>query len=393
MTYSIGILTGTRADYGLLKLIIDKFHHSTNFNLFLYVTGLHLLSEYGNTKKIVQADYPDLIEVEFYKEKIPQTSEKYYINALTNGIKNMAERFRKDSIELLIVLGDRLEPLAAATASAILRIPIAHIHGGDIANDAQIDGQIRHSITKMAHLHFSSNLKSQDRILQMGEEAWRVFNVGAPGLEMILKEELLDKKVILKKLGFREDKEFILCVFHPSIASENKSGIYMRRILESLIRKEFNIIIIYPNNDPGNEMIINEIKKVQENPEIRIFKNLPRKVYLSIMKYSKFMIGNSSSGIIESAIFHLPTINIGLRNLNRDCSENVIFIGYKKSEISNAINKVTSAEFINFCKTVPNIYDGKNCSTQIFKIISKYTDKKKKLLNKKFITRKFQREA
>jgi GDP/UDP-N,N'-diacetylbacillosamine 2-epimerase (hydrolysing) len=281
--------------------------------------------------------------------------------------------------------------LAATIAAAATQIPIAHIHGGDIADDKQIDGQIRHAITKFAHLHFTATKASSRRVLQMGEEDWRVFHVGGIGMDLVFAEELYSKKELLKILALNQivpKENLILCVQHPAISEIENNGKYMKQIIQILKKLGDHAVIVYPNNDPGSDLIIAEIERNKDEERFHIFKTLPRKVFLSLMKHAKLMIGNSSSGIIESAVFNLPVINIGVRNLNRECSENVIFVENGMENIWAGIQTVFSEKFQNDLKKIENVYGNGNVSGKIVQILESFINNKH-LIDKKFVSRDF----
>lgn len=388
MKKKIGIVTGTRAEYGLLEKIIQLAYKSEQLDPIVYVTGMHLLSKFGQTQNDILPDGKiKTCIIEMYDENLLDHYD-YVAQGLSNAIIKFTHQFHHDNTQIILVLGDRTEPLAAVIAAATLNIPIAHIHGGDISENAQIDEQIRHAITKFAHIHFAATELSKKRILQMGEEPWRVFNVGAPGLDRIFEVKLLSKIKLLEELNIDSsqigNKPLILCVYHPEITDSIHSGEKMAEILEILDNFDYQVVVLYPNNDPGSNSIIEAIESYRDNPKFHIFKNLPRIVYLSVMKHSLFMIGNSSSGIIESTPLHVPVINIGIRNLNRECSGNILTISHSKTEIFEAIKKVTNPRFIAKVKMVASVYGNGTSSQKIIDILeSLHIDEK--LLTKKFI--------
>lgn len=387
----IGVVTGTRAEFGLLIPFLEKVVNSPHLELLLYVTGIHLLKKFGNTiEEIQKYNFPNVRVIPMYEEFETENNMTYIAKSISLAIPSFAQAFVEDQPDLLVITGDRVEMLAAAIASATLKLPIAHIHGGDVAENAQIDEQIRHALTKFSHLHFTATELSKTRVLQMGEEDWRVYNVGSPDLDYISNFELYTKEELYEQLNLRQlyeqAEELVLCIYHPNISEAEKSGEYMEEILRCLLDLDKHVILLYPNNDPGHQFIIDEIEKVRGNPKFHIFANLDRKTYLSVMQNALFMIGNSSSGIIESAIFHLPVVNIGVRNLNRECSENVINVKNDVDKINEGIQTAISSEFKEFCKTVENKYGNGTAGDQIVTIIENI-DINYKLLDKKFVLR------
>lgn len=386
----IAIISGARSDFGLIEIIIENIIESKILDLQLYITGMHLLKKFGLTKDIFEKkNYPNRIYVPMYSETSISLEKMNFGLSLGEGVKNFSLYFSKLNPDIILVSGDRLEMLAACVAAATLGIAIAHVHGGDVSENAQIDEQIRHAITKFAHIHFTASELSKRRILQMGEEKWRVINSGSPELDLIMKSKLLSKKALLENLGLSSKitsiENFVLCVQHPSIYFAKNSGQFMKIILKSLKKINSHTIIIYPNNDPGSDLIINEILKNELHPKFHIFKNLPRKIYLSVMKHALFMIGNSSSGIIESGIFKLPVLNVGIRNLNRECSENVLTVSSDEKMIMEGIQQIMSKKFREKLLLVKkNVYGSGNASEIIVRFLEKL-EFNETLYRKKFI--------
>lgn len=362
----ICVVTGARSDYAYLKLIIEKIDTSDKLELSLLVTGMHLLKKYGNTINIIKKDgipirkiIPMYDEIEFNKENLGI--------AVAKAIKNFTVAFNELNPDLLLVLGDRYEPLAAVIAASTLNIPIAHIHGGDHVPDGQVDEQIRHAITKFAHIHFPATPKSKERIKRLGEEEWRIVLVGSPTIDQIIQEHFQSKENIYEKFDLDISEKIILCVQHPYIFEAELSGERMKIILKVLKDLDLQTIIIYPNNDPGSELIIKEIESNRNVQKFRIYKNLERNDYLSLLKTVDLLIGNSSGGLIESPIFKLPVVNIGDRNRGRESGINVIDIPPEYSKIKDGVIKGLSDKFKSICGNVKNPYGEGNASELIVK--------------------------
>ncbi len=390
---TIGIITGTRAEFGSLRSVIKDIQNSKLLDFKLFVTGVHLLPKFGNTlEEIKSYNYPNIIIVPMYELGGGKNELVQLGLSISNATKNFTNAFEQEKPDIILLLGDRAEVIAAGLSAVALKIPIAHIHGGDSAESGQIDEQIRHALTKFSHIHFTATETSKRRVLQMGEEDWRVHNVGAMGIDEVYEEALYSKKELLKKLALaniiKDSDDIILCVQHPSIADFQNAGNDIRILLNLLKDLAKHVILIYPNNDPGCQLIIDEIEKIRDNPNFHIFKNLNKKLYLSLMKHCLFMIGNSSSGVIESAVFKIPVINIGKRNLKRESSENVIHVSNTHEEISRGIEKVMSVPFREYCKTVINKYGDGTAGKKIVKILEN-VEIDSKLLLKKFILRNF----
>ncbi len=378
---NIAIVTSTRADFNYFRLIIKKILKSDYLKLTLLVTGTHLLEKFGHTLKYIE------------NENIPmsKTIEMYDENDLTNeslgkaigrGVINFTKAFNELKLDMLLVLGDRYEPLASVIAASTLNIPIAHIHGGDSVPHGQIDEQIRHAITRFAHLHFPATLKSASIIKLLGEEQWRIHMVGSPNLDHLVVKEFSSREEISQSLGLTKEIMIVICTFHSYIFKPVKAGEYIKIILDVLNELELQTVLIYPNNDIGCNLIIKEIKNDKNNKRFKIFKNLNYFDYYSLMKNADLMIGNSSSGLIESPIFKLPVVNIGNRNRGRETTENVINVNFDKDEIKQAINKALSSEFKEICERVKNPYGDGNASGRIIEILEELKINKSLLIKK-----------
>lgn len=377
----IAVVTGTRAEYGVLKPLLYKIKNSDNLELNLIATGLHLLKKYGLTINEIEKDGFEIDGiVRMYGDEEDIT---YHGNALGKGIAGFISLLSKMKTDILVVLGDRLEPLAATLAAATLRIPIAHIQGGDKTDSGHIDESIRHSITRFAHIHFTATKEHTNRLIKMGEEPWRIFETGALNLDSILYQKFLLKETLAKKFGMNPNDNIIVCVFHPTHLEKELAGKQMREILEAIKELKMQTVIIYPNNDAGSQDIIEEIEKCKNLPFIKIFLNLSHFDYINLLKYANVLIGNSSSGIIEAPSLKLPVVNIGSRNVGREHADNVIFVNVNKDEIISAIKKALyNEEFKEKVERCINPYGDGKTSERILKILSGITIDKK-LLQKK----------
>ena len=366
----IAVVTGSRAEYGILKPLLHLLVDRNDLELSLLVTGLHLLEEYGHTISEIENDgFPIDAVVEMYDES--EDSKIYYGLSLAKSIKGFTEELSRISPDFLVVLGDRLEPMAATLAGALLRIPVAHIHGGDRTDAGLFDGSIRHSISRFASLHLVAIDEHRNRLIKMGEEPSRIHVVGSMGLDTIVKRKPISRKKLSEKIGFDLDDQTILLIFHPeSIGVDVKDQI--REICEALKDLKLKTLVLYPNNDPGNEAIIAEIEKMRELDFIKIIKSLPHGDYVDVMKHIGVMIGNSSSGIIEASSLKLPVINIGSRQKSRERSMNVIDVSAKKTEILEAIRKALHDDaFRQALKAISNPYGDGETAERIVEILRK----------------------
>jgi len=365
----IAVITGTRAEYSYLRPLMKAIENDGDLKLMPLITGMHLLSDFGNTHKLVEKDF---LNSSIIPMPLKGDSIKDMADYLSCGIKNFADYFEKSSPDIVTVLGDRTESLAASLAAFYLNIPIAHINGGDVSGTT-IDESIRHAITKIAHIHLAHTKSTANRIKKMGEDENLIFITGALTLDVIMNSKLASKNEIFNKYGLNPDKRTFLVVQHPVTTLKDKGYSQMQELLLSLDVFEEQTIRIYPNCDAGGRKLIDLIKQYEKKKYCHVFKNLPHGDYLSFMKSVNVLIGNSSSGIIESPYFKLPVINIGSRQQGRERSDNILDVEPKKESIIKAIDiTLHDEEFqrkVNNC--VNKFGDGKAALkiTKIFKEI------------------------
>jgi GDP/UDP-N,N'-diacetylbacillosamine 2-epimerase (hydrolysing) len=379
----ICIVTGTRAEYGLLYWTIKKLMSDRYFNVQICVTGMHLSPEFGLTYKQIEED--GLVIDKKVEMLLTSDSANGISKSIGLGIISFADVFSELKPDVVLILGDRFEIFAAATAAMIAKIPIAHCHGGE-ATEGLIDEPIRHSITKMSHLHFTSTEDYRKRVIQLGEQPNRVFNVGALGIENINKLKLLNKSDFEKSIGFKLLKQTFLITFHP-VTLENSTAEDQFINLLSAIKKYPNTTYIFtmPNADNDGRVIIKLIQNfVENNKNTAIaFTSLGQLRYLSAIKHVDLVIGNSSSGLIEAPSFKKPTINIGDRQRGRVYGLSVINCNPSAKEIIESIKLGLSESFRKKLKKSSNPYGKKNASIEIVKIL------KKGLVNDNLVKKKF----
>lgn len=371
-------VTGTRADYGLMKSVLENINNHQMLNLEIAATGMHLMEDFGCTINEVEKDGYKVHKIKATYEKDDKESMAIFIGEFIQKFTEKTKEINPDSI---LVLGDRGEMLGAAITGAYLSIPIAHIHGGEVTST--VDEFARHAITKLSHIHFPATEKSAERIKKLGEESWRIFTTGAPGLDLILNRKFSSKKEICKSIGLDSKEKILMVVQHPVSIYADTSGKQMKETLEAIRKTEKQTVIVYPNADAGGRKIIDVIEKYRKFPFIHIFKSLEHNSYLNLMKNADVLIGNSSSGIIEAPSFCLPVINIGTRQEGRERAENVIDVSHDKDEIIKAIKKALYDEdFKVKVKGCKNPYGDGKAGERIAKILSKI-EINNKLLQKK----------
>ena len=368
---NIAVITGTRAEYGLLKPLIKTISEDITFNLQLIVTGMHLSANFGFTYKQIEKD-GFIIDYKVEDHLSGDTAEAI-TKAIGVGMIGFAEAYEKLNPDLIVVLGDRSEILAAATSAMIKGIPIAHLHGGETTEGAYDEG-IRHAITKMSYLHFTSSELYRRRVIQLGEAPDRVFNVGAIGIDSIKSLNLLNKSGFEKSINASLHKKNVLITFHPVTLENSTSDKQFSELLKSLDKLEDTLLIFTkPNSDKDGRVIIKMIDEyVRQNQYKAIaFTSLGQLRYLSALKYVDFVIGNSSSGIYEIPVFKIPTINIGDRQKGRLMPISVINCEPNQNEIDKAIDKALSKSFNTEIQNQKSIFGEGDTTSKIIDILKK----------------------
>ena len=364
------IVTGTRAEYGLLKPVIDKVYHSDLLELQLVVTGMHLSTEFGLTYKEIEEDgYPITSKVEML---LGSDTPVGITKSMGVAMIGFADCFDQNKPDIVVILGDRYEMLAAASAAMIARIPIAHIHGGELT-EGIIDEAIRHSITKMSHIHFTTVEEYRKRVIQLGESPSTVYNLGALGVENAKKVNLLPKEELENMIGFQFHFPTIMVTYHPVTLEKTFAQKQFEEILDVIDRhKEISVIFTKANADMDGRIINKMIDDYVSSNEkrCRAYTSLGQLKYLSTLQFCVAVVGNSSSGIIEVPSFKIPTVNIGDRQRGRMHAESGIDCGYDTKQIESALKKALSSDFRCKAANVKNPYEGENTSYDIVRIIS-----------------------
>ena len=368
----ICIVTGSRAEWGLMSRLARKIAEDEALQLQIIATNMHLSPEFGLTyQEIERQGFKIDQKVEMLLSSDTANATVKSVGLATIGFADAYENLKPD---LLVVLGDRYEMLAAVTAALFYKIPVAHLHGGEITEGAY-DDAIRHAITKMSHLHFTSTEEYRQRVIQLGEEPERVFQVGAIGIDNIRHMELWEKAELEKDLNFSFREKSVLVTYHPVTLDHLSAEEQFRQLLEVLAeREEVNVLFTLPNSDTGGRVIIRMIEDfVRRFPRRAIaYPSLGQLRYLSALQYVTAVVGNSSSGILEVPSFGKPTLDIGNRQKGRIAADSVLHCGITKNEISEGLDKVLSAPFINQAKGSQNPYEKTGTVSEILNILKHF---------------------
>ena len=367
-------ITGTRADYGLMHNTLELLDKDDDIHLDVVVTGMHLMEEFGYSLNEIKKD-------NFMLHVINQTFLKDNEQSMSEFIGNLIVDLTKLMVDLnpdiVLLLGDRGEMLAGAIVASYLQIPVAHIHGGDVSST--VDDSARHAITKLSNIHFPATEKSASRIKQMGENPENIFVVGAPGLDSIIKlKDNIDENYLKEKYNIKKD--FVLVLQHPVSLEVEDSAYQIKQTLDAVTATDYQVLLVFPNADAGGRAMIEVINQY----DVDAYKNISHDDFIGLLGLSSALIGNSSSGIIESSSFKLPVINIGTRQSGREKAENVIDVDYDSNEILQAVNYIKSEEYQNKLESCKNPYGEGKAGELICKILKKI-EINNDLLNKKFI--------
>lgn len=332
-------LTGTRADFGKLKSLIEILRKSTAFEVHIFATGMHMDVKYGFTvNEIEKSGYSNI-----YKY-INHDSESAMDITLSRTIEGFANYIRLIQPDLIIIHGDRIEALAGATVGALNNILVAHIEGGEVSGT--IDELIRHSVSKLSHSHFVANIEAKNRLMQMGEIEKSIFVIGSPDMDVMVSEDLPHWDDLKKYYEISFNK-FAISMFHPVTTEVEMMDIYADNYVKALEESNLNYIVIYPNNDKGSDFILNKLLRLQKNERFKIFPSVRFEAFLVMMKHASFMAGNSSAGIREAPFYGIPTVNVGTRQNGRSNNYDIINTSYDKDKIKTALLKAVTHKVSN----------------------------------------------
>ncbi len=383
----IAIYTGNRAEYGLQLPIIRAIDKHPQLDYSLIVSGAHLEKKYGETINEIKKDgfkVSHQIKLDLKNDLLNNTPE-----AIGTGITEIAKALKKIKPDLCLVYADRFETFAASIASSQSGIPTVHLEGGDITEGGALDDSVRHAITKLSNLHFTTNAEASKRLLKLGEEKWRVHTAGYPTLDLIRSKEYTSKEEMIKKYNIDTSKNLILLSMHSVTLEASEARRQVLPVLGALkkLSSNYRVIATYPNNDAGGRAIIKEFKKYNKTSEnFTLVPSLGREDFHGLLALNKVMettmMGNSSAGIKETPVFKCPSINIGTRQQGRLRSSNIIDSDYKITQISAAIKKSFSKNFRHQCKTCKNPYGKGKAGEVVTNILANITLDKRLLIKK-----------
>jgi UDP-N-acetylglucosamine 2-epimerase (hydrolysing) len=357
----IVFLTGTRADFGKIKSLLQILQNNAAFEAHIFVTGMHLQRQYGYTLiEIEKAGFKNISTFENF------THETTMDLTLAKTIEGFSAYVKKEKPDLIVVHGDRVEALAGAIVGSLNNILVAHIEGGEISGT--IDELIRHSVSKLSHIHFVSNIEAEKRLLQMGEISNSIFEIGSPDVDIMFSSNLPD---ITKVKDYYDItfKTYAIAMFHPVTTEFEHLETYAENFVSALIESTKNYVVIYPNNDLGSSKILDAYQKLNTHKNFRVLPSLRFEYFLTLLKNADFIIGNSSAGVREAPYYGVPTINIGTRQQNRVSSKTILNANYSKTEI---LEQIKSVELIPNMEVKSN-FGGGNSAQKFIEILSKKT--------------------
>ncbi|UQD57702.1 UDP-N-acetylglucosamine 2-epimerase [Flavobacterium sp. K5-23] len=328
----IVFLTGTRADFGKIKSLISILEKQPEFEVFVFVTGMHLQKEYGYT--LIEIERCNFKNLHTFENHTHETTMDLTLAKTIEGLSSYCKQVNPD---LIVIHGDRVETLAGAIVGSLNNILVSHIEGGEISGT--VDELIRHSVSKLSHLHFVSNGEAAKRLIQMGEMESAVYTIGSPDIDILFSDKLPDL-VIVKDYYEIDFDQYAIVMFHPVTTEIAAMEEYALNFVQALLADSHNYVVIFPNNDLGSTTIIKTYELLKNNNRFRIFPSLRFEYFLTLLKNSQFIIGNSSAGIREAPYYGIPIINIGTRQLNRAIHADIINVDYSQENITKALRSI-----------------------------------------------------
>ena len=348
-------VTGTRADYGKIKPLIQWVESSKEFEAYIFVSGMHLIEHLGNTYSEILKDQCQNVYVDF--SQINSGTMSY---DLGNVICNLTGYVRRVMPDLIVVHGDRIDALAGAIVGALNNRKVAHIEGGELSGT--IDESIRHAVSKFAHVHFTCNAEAKQRLIQLGEEDDRIYILGSPDIDIMLSQDLPSLKKVKERYGILYER-YAIFMYHPVTTEYEQLSDKIKNVVSALVESGRNYVLVYPNNDLGSEIILNEYRGLHQNKHFKLYPSLRFEYFLTLLKHAEFIIGNSSAGVREAGVYGIPAIDIGTRQRGRyEVKDNMQHVGEEKEDILKAIRQCESHRIVSY------VY-GKGNSTKRFKEI------------------------
>ena len=364
----VGVVTVSRSDYGHLVPVLEAIRDAPDLELRLLVAGMHLAASFGRTMDTISADGWAIAE------QIPMLEDSDTPEAVAastgRGVARFAHAYARQRLDLVVVLGDRFEMLSAAVAALPFALPVAHIHGGE-ASEGAMDNQIRHAITKLAHLHFASAPEHARRLAAMGEEAWRIHTVGAPGLDRLRAFTPMSRADVATALRLPPAGPWLLVTFHPVTLEYGDTAAHVDELLAALEKvDDATLVVTYPNADTTGRVVIDRIEELAaRSPRVRLARSLGDRLYLSLLAHADAMVGNSSSGLIEAPSFALPVVNVGSRQRGRLRAANVVDVEPRRDEILHAIHAALAPAFRRPPEGLANPYGDGHAAARIVKVL------------------------
>lgn len=364
---TVAAVTVGRSDYSILLPVLREIEATPGLSLRLIAAGMHLSREFGSTVSVIEADR--FVIAERVEMLLSSDTPGAIARSMGIGMFGFAGAYDRLAPDLLLLIGDRFEMLAAAVASLPFTIPIAHMHGGELTEGA-VDDQIRHAITKMAHLHFVSTSRCAERVVQMGEEPWRVTVTGAAALDNLRTTPLLSRDEVERRLGLPPGERPLLVTYHPVTLESDRTAAQVEELVAALAATDLPIVMTYPNADTRHGAVLQAITRFAEaHQRVRLVENLGPSLYFSTLAIAAAMVGNSSSGIIEASSFKLPVVNIGRRQAGRERAANVVDVGESRDEIVAGIRRALSSAFAAGLAHLQNPYGDGHAAERIVRVL------------------------
>lgn len=384
MARTVGVVTVARSDYGHLVPLLEALRDRSGLALQLYVAGAHLSARFGRTVEAIERDgWPIAARVETTGASDAAVDVAAGVGA---GVAGFARAFAHGRPDLIVLLGDRLEMLAAAVAALPLALPVAHLHGGEVTEGA-VDEQARHALTKLSHVHFAAAEVYARRLLQMGEEPWRVHCCGAPGLDRFARLSALSRAELAERVGLPLRRPTLLVTFHPVTLEPGEAGAQSEELAAALEMVEGDVVITYPGADAAYETVIRRLEGLAASrPGTRLLPTLGEDAYGALLREADVMVGNSSSGLIEAPSFGLPAVNVGIRQRGRLRAANVIDVGPRRDEVAAGIRRALAPGFRESLRGLVNPYGDGRAAPRIAEVLAS-VELGPRLLRKRFVDR------